>query len=367
MREISAEIDRWQRQGKAVSVATIVKAVGSSLRPLGAKMAMTASGEIAGSVTGGCVEGAVYQEAQEVIASGRPKLLHYGASDDTSWEIGLSCGGSIDVLVEALQSPAWESVYAALQTSLEKNRPVAVATVIAGPGFGNKLLAWPDGGAVGSLGSTALDRQVLDWMLGPLRVDEPAWNSFTLAGETVEVFADILPAPARLIIVGAVHIAIPLAALAKTMGFRTLLIDPRAAFATPERFPQVDELIVEWPTTAMEKLRLDGNTFVAVLSHDEKLDNPALQVALASPARYVGALGSPQTHAHRVTELRKMGVPDEQIARIHAPIGIKVGAKTPEENCHLYSGRDGRCPARAGGTSRHPGDGLNSPRRDQAE
>ena len=289
MREVFAEIEAWRREGRSIALATNVKKDGVLLRPLGAKMAMTTSQEIAGSVTGGCIEGVVYEEAQAVIKSSVPKLLHYRAtSEEIPWEVGLSCGGSLDVFVESLDSPQWRAVYPLLKNCLDENRLVAIATIIAGAGLGNKILIWPDGQAFGSLGEATLDADVVHWAQRQMRVQETGWRSFG----AVDVFVDVLPPPSRMIVVGAVHIAIPLVTLAKTLGYHTIVIDPREAFATRERFPHVDELITEWPSEALEKLRPDESTYVVVISHDEKLDNPALKVALTYPARYVGVLGT---------------------------------------------------------------------------
>ncbi len=328
MREVIAEIEAWRRKGKAVALATNVKRDGTSLRPLGAKMAVTTDMEIAGSVTGGCIEGEVYEEAQAVIKSGTPKLLHYGVtSEETPWEIGLGCGSSLEVFVESLDSPHWRALYPALKACLDENQLSAVGTVIAGEGIGNKILVWPDGRILGSLKSASLNADVAAWAREQMRVQESGWRNFGAA----DVFVDVLPPPSRMIIVGAVHIAIPLVTLAKALEYRTIVIDPREAFATPERFPHADELITEWPSRALEKLRLDESAYVAVISHDEKLDNPALKTALASPARYVGVLGARKNLGRRFAALRELGVTDEQLARLDAPIGKRLGAVSPQE------------------------------------
>jgi xanthine dehydrogenase accessory factor len=328
MREVFAEIETWHKEGKPVAIATNVKKDGVLLRPLGAKMAMTTDQEITGSVTGGCIEGVVYEEAQAVIKSGTPRLLHYGVtSEETPWEVGLSCGGSLDVFVESLDSPQWRALYPALKTCLDENQLVSIATVIAGDGVGNKILVWPDGRTLGSLGSAALDVDVVNWAQGQMRVQETGWRSFG----AVDVFVDVLPPPSRMIVIGAVHIAVSLVTLAKTLGYRTIVIDPREVFATRERFPHVDELITEWPSDALEKLRPDDGTYIVVISHDEKLDNPALKVALTYPARYVGVLGTRKNLGKRFAALRELGVTDEQLARLQAPIGMRLGAVSPEE------------------------------------
>jgi xanthine dehydrogenase accessory factor len=223
-------------------------------------------------------------------------------------------------------------IYETLKRSLHNEQLVALATVIAGARLGSKLLIWPDGRTQGDLGSNELNQQVARRaaeLLATTQQTERA--SFEEAGEPVEVFIDVYPPPPKLIVVGAVHVAIPLVTFAKTMGFRTVVIDARSTFATPERFQHADELIVEWPADGLQALNLDAATYIVVLSHDEKLDNPALQVALASPARYIGALGSRTTHAKRVEALQAMGVTGEQLARIHNPIGLNLGAQTAEE------------------------------------
>jgi xanthine dehydrogenase accessory factor len=332
MREVFAEIEAWRKEGKVVAIATNVKRDGSSLRPLGAKMAMTTAQEIAGSVTGGCIEGVVYEEAQGVIKTIQPKLLHYGVtSGQDPWEVGLSCGGSLDVFVETMDSPAWREMYPSVKTCLEQNQLAVVATVIAGSGLGNKMMLWSDGRTLGSLGSAALDEQARNWLQEQIAVQETTWTSFEIEGQPVDVFADVLAPMSRMVVVGAVHIAIPLVTLAKALGYHTIVIDPREAFATRERFPHVDELLVEWTSDALEKLHPDEGTYIAVLSHDEKLDNPALAVALKSPARYVGVLGTRKKIPNRFAALRELGVTDEQLSHLRAPIGMNLNAVSPEE------------------------------------
>ncbi len=327
MRDLLPEIERWRQAGKQIAMATIVQVYGSSLRPLGAKMACTSAGDIAGSVSGGCIEGAVYEEAQKVMKHGRPKLLEYGVANEAAWEIGLACGGTIQVWVESLAP----EIYATLKQCLEVGQFVALATILAGPRQGNKLFVWPDGRTQGELGSAELTEQVVRYAVDRLAAHDPGRTMFEANNEAVEVFVEVLSPLPRLIVVGAVHIAIPLVAFAKTLGFRTIVVDARSAFATRERFPHADELTVEWPSTAMAKLGLDEASYVVVVTHDDKLDIPALQAALGSSARYVGILGSKTTHAKRIQALKQLGVTDEQLARIHAPIGLDMGAVGPEE------------------------------------
>ena len=327
MRDLIPEIERWRQAGKHVAIATIVQVYGSALRPLGSKMVCTSVGDIAGSVSGGCIEGAVYEEAQKVMKHGQPKLLEYGIADESAWEVGLACGGTIQVWVESLAP----EIYATLKQCLDAGQLVALATVIAGTGLGSKLLIWPDGRTQGDLGSAELTEHVVRYAADRLAAHDPGRATFDTENGPVDVFVEVFPPLPRLIIVGAVHIAIPLVTFAKTLGFHTIVLDARSAFATRERFPHADELIVEWPFTAMARLSLDEATYVVVVTHDDKLDIPALQAALASPARYIGILGSTTSHAKRIQALKQLGVTDEQLARIHAPIGLDVGAVGPEE------------------------------------
>lgn len=329
MRDIVEDIKKWKNQNKGVAIATIVKANGSPMRPIGSKMAVTSDQQIAGSVTGGCIEGAVYEEAQEVLLNGKPKTVRYGvASDQTPWEIGLSCGSSLDVFIESLQSSAWQPHYSTIIQSLADNQLFAVVTLINQAIAGSKLLVWPDGRTQGGLGSAELDKAGQKAALYQLITRDP--KAVSLSDE-VEAFIDIFLPPSRLIIVGAVHIAIPMVGLARALGFRTLVVDPRKTYNNRERFPEADELILDWPSEAIEKLNPDQGTFIAVVSHDDKLDNPALAVALKSEAAYVGVLGTKRNIPKRLDALREMGVSEEELKRLHAPIGLNIGAVQPEE------------------------------------
>lgn len=223
------------------------------------------------------------------------------------------------------------SIYEALTAALAAEQPVVVATVIGGAGaVGAKLLARPNGETLGSLGVGVPEAAIVADMLAMLARAESGTRRYTTPAGEAEVFIEAYPPPPTMFIVGAVHIAIPLVTFAKVLGFRTIVVDARGAFATPERFAHADELVNQWPDEALAG-RLNSNSFVVLLTHDPKLDDPALMVALPSPARYIGALGSPSTHAKRLTRLRSAGVPEAQLARLHAPIGLKIGGNTPEE------------------------------------
>lgn len=344
MRDILTEIDTWLTSGRAVALATVVKVWGSAPRPIGSKMAISEAGDMAGSVSGGCVEGAVFEEAQEVLASGLPKLVGYGVSQEEAWAVGLSCGGRIEIFVEPLVDAADGETARSLPSStlrqhLEADRLFAVATRVTGSEAGRQLLIWPAGaeleghpGPTGGLGDNELDRQVSARARELFRTFASERAIYPVSeGEAADVFLEIYPPKPRLIIVGAVHTAIPLVGFARTLGFRTILVDPRTAFATPERFPHADELITDWPDEALERIGLSENTYLALLSHDQKLDLPALRVALPSPVRYIGALGSKKTHNKRVSALREEGVAEELIGRIHNPIGLDLGGRRAEE------------------------------------
>lgn len=223
------------------------------------------------------------------------------------------------------------TIYETLTAAIAAEQPVAVATIVGGAGSsGAKLLARPGGEPIGSLGSDLPEQEIVRAMLAMLARAESGIRSFAGAAGEVEVFIETYPPPPTMYIVGAVHIAIPLVTFAKTLGFRTVVVDARGAFATPERFAHADELIMEWPDEALQG-KLNSNSFVVLLTHDPKLDDPALKIALPSPARYVGALGSPNTHAKRLARLREEGMPEDLLARLHAPIGLKIGGSTPEE------------------------------------
>jgi xanthine dehydrogenase accessory factor len=223
------------------------------------------------------------------------------------------------------------TIYEALKTALDAEQPVAVATVVAGEAdIGAKMLVRADGSTLGALGAGLDGADVVREALAMLAQDQSGIRSYATAAGEVAVFIESYPPPPTMYIVGAVHIAIPLVTFARELGFRVVVVDARGAFATPERFAHADELIMAWPDEALEG-KLNSNSFVVLLTHDPKLDDPALKIALPSAARYIGVLGSPKTHARRLERLRAEGIPEQQLARLHAPIGLKIGASTPEE------------------------------------
>ena len=331
MRDVNLEIDDWLSENAPVALATVIETWGSAPRRVGAKMAMTADGKIAGSVSGGCVEGAVFDAGVEVLLARRSKLLHFGVADETAWDVGLACGGTIDVLVEALDP----TIHSFVSELMNEDEPFAIVTIIQGNEnlFGKKLIVQRGGrlfggidpdldGIVAASARTALSQGNSQRQM--LELPDSGKSPF-------EIFIEIVKPPATLVMIGGVHIAIALNTIAKALGYRTIVIDPRRAFGSKERFPNVDQLIQAWPDSAFEQVPLTSTTAVASLTHDPKIDDPALMLALASPAFYVGALGSRKTHNERCGRLRKAGFSEERISKIHGPIGLEIGAQTPDE------------------------------------
>jgi xanthine dehydrogenase accessory factor len=314
-RDVAREVELWRREGEEVALATVVRTWGSGPRGPGAKMALTKDARIAGSVSGGCVEAAVVEEGREVLETGTPKLLRFGVADETAWNVGLSCGGTIEIFVEKLE----DSLVQALARALEERRALAKATVVKGENLGRTAVVLDGAREEGDLAAAA--RRTLE--TGLPEVIEAADGS--------EVFIDVELPPPSLVMVGGVHISIAMTSIAKTIGYRTIVIDPRGAFGSEERFPHADELVEEWPDEALEGIRLDRSTAVATLTHDPKIDDPALMVALRSPAFYVGALGSRKTHEKRRKRLLDRGLTESELSRLHAPVGLDIGSRSPEE------------------------------------
>lgn len=327
MQEIVADVDAWLAEGQPVAVATVIQTWGSAPRKAGAKMALTIDGRLSGSVSGGCVEGAVVEIGQDVLAEGRPRLVEFGVADETAWDVGLACGGSLQLFIE----PLAPTVYATLRAWRQRDQAGVAATVIAGPEeiIGRSLLIQADGQTTGAL-TPSLDDAVRQAGLAALQRAQSGVYTPAAAPDT-HIFLEVhLPAP-QLILVGGVHIAIALAHIAATLGYHTVVIDPRRAFGNQARFPQVDRLIQQWPDEAFQSVALNANSAVALLTHDPKIDDPALQIVLPSPAFYVGALGSSRTHARRRERLARAGLDQALIDRIRGPIGLDINAQTPEE------------------------------------
>ena len=292
MREVATELRAWREVGEPVAIATVVETWGSSPRPLGSKMLVGRSGRMAGSVSNGCIEGDVFEEAQEVLASGRPKLVEYGVSDDVAFEVGLACGGHIEVFIQ----PA-TTVHDEALRLLAEERPFILRTDLAS-------------------GQTDLTK------ISP-QTELPSRDG--------DRFEEPFARPAHMVIVGAIHIAIPLHRLAKVMGYRVTVVDARAQFATRERFPEADEILIKWPDEALGGMTIDRSTALVILTHDPKFDLPALRAALPTSAGYIGAIGSRKTNQNRFDALRAEGFSDDQLARVHGPIGLDLGGRGAEE------------------------------------
>ncbi len=293
MRELLGELIEWTKAGEDIAIATVIETWGSSPRPLGSKMLITRSGKMAGSVSNGCIEGAVFEEALKVLKSREPKVAAFGVTDDVAFEVGLACGGHIEVFVQPL-GPVHEQLIEVLQRSeaatLRTNLVTGDAELVSGTASGAEL-ARRDG----------------------------------------DLFVEPFRRPAHLIIVGAIHIAIPLHRLAKLMGYRVTVVDARAKFATKERFPDADELIVAWPDEAIARLTIDNSSYVVILTHDPKFDLPALRSVLAKEAGYIGAIGSRKTNQNRFDALRAEGFTEEQLSFVYGPIGLDLGSRGAEE------------------------------------
>jgi xanthine dehydrogenase accessory factor len=293
MREVLSDLKTWNADREQIALATVVETWGSSPRPLGSKMVVTRSGKMAGSVSNGCIEGAVFEEGQNVLKAGSPKLAAFGVADDLAFSVGLACGGHIEVFVQP-----FGAVHQQLMKLLDENRPATLRTNLV---TGETTLE------EGTPSGSELARREGDWFTEPFR------------------------RPAHLVIVGAIHIAIPLHRLAKLMGYRVTVIDARAKFATKERFPDADELIVAWPDEAASKLTFDKSTYVVILTHDPKFDLPALRSVLGKDVGYIGAIGSRKTNENRFAALREEGFTEEQLSRVHGPIGLDLGGRGAEE------------------------------------
>jgi xanthine dehydrogenase accessory factor len=337
MQEVLSELGLWRERGDRIALATVIAVQRSAPRPPGAKMAVNDRGEIAGSVSGGCVEGAVAEIADGVLKGDPPQLLHFGIADSDAWDVGLPCGGEIDVWVQAYDSGPHPPRYEDIARSGGR---AAEVTVLEGAAPGAKLLVEPDGVHSGSLGSPELDDEAL-------RIaDELLWAETSERRDSL--FVDVVGPPPRLLVFGAVDIAASLCSVARVCGWRPYVIDPRARFATPDRFPDAVEVIAAWPDKAVAKLGgIDPATSIVVLTHDPKLDDASLLLALHSPARFVGAMGSRRAQAKRRERLVELGVSDEEMARISAPVGLDLGAIAREETAlsimsEIVAARHGR-------------------------
>lgn len=298
MNEWLPEIDVWREAGDRIAIATVVRANGSAPRPVGARLAVNEHGAMAGSVSGGCVENDVIVRALDVIESGNAELVHYGISDELAMSVGLACGGVIDVWIEPLAADAEMNE---AFTRQREGESVALVTWLDGSGK-HLVVAKPSWGTSG----------IVDW-------------------DGDQVYVELFPVPRKLVIFGAVHVAQPLSRYAQDVGYDVVMVDRREALATEERFPNIDNVLMQWPDDAYAALDIHESDAIVVLSHDEKFDDPAIIGALKTEAFYIGMIGSRRMNAIRLERLRGKGVTDEEIERLHSPIGLNIGGSSPEE------------------------------------
>jgi len=340
MRDLLDTLDAWRAEGVDAGRAVVIRTFGSAPRPEGAVLLLADDGRIAGSVSGGCVEGAVVEEIERAWRTGHSRVIRYGISDEQAWSVGLACGGTIDVLVEprvperavavARAASHVGGLGAAVATPLPADAPPSdpgAHSTGEGEPPAQPIVIAEDGTRDGSSGDPALDRE-----LGPIAADALLRGT----SRTVELgdrsfFVEAFPIRPRLVVVGATEVAQHLVALARPLGYETVVVDGRASFATAERFPDVDRLVVGWPDEAAEEIGLGPNDAVAVLSHDPKFDEPAIVEALRRACRYVGAIGSRKTQADRRERLREAGLDDADLARLRGPVGLDLGGRAPAE------------------------------------
>jgi xanthine dehydrogenase accessory factor len=373
VRDILSRITKWWEAGETFGLATVVRTYRSAPRDPGAALAVSSSAdhEVIGSVSGGCVEGAVYELALDVCQTGDPVLQTYGVSDDDAFAVGLTCGGIIDIFVEPVDAARFPEL-GEIAAAVERGEPVAVATVIAGPGqVGARRVIWAsdrahadgaqadhaqadhaqadhaqadhaqadgDGwhfGASGTLGSARLDAAVDDDVRGMLAQGLTGIRRYGEHGERrgdeLSVFVNSFAPPPRMLVFGAIDFATAVARVGKFLGYHVTVCDARKVFATASRFPDADEVVVEWPHRFLAATDVDARTVICVLTHDPKFDVPLLEVALRTPAGYIGAMGSRRTHDDRLARLREVGLTEDELARLRSPIGLDLGARTPEE------------------------------------
>jgi xanthine dehydrogenase accessory factor len=309
-----AAASAWLGDRHKVALATVTRTWGSAPRPAGSQMAVREDGAFTGSVSGGCVEGAVIGEAQAALSDGKVRNLKFGVSDNDAWAVGLACGGTIEVHVAPILGPEQQAIVTELERAREQDRAAVLATDLAS---GENRIVYPQAGAAGGLAAAAALQARRD-QSATVEVDGKSW------------FLTVFNPALDLAIIGAVHIAQPLARIAALADYAVRIIDPRTAFASPERFPGVT-LVHEWPEAALASHPLGPRAAIVALTHDPKFDDPALAAALKSPAFYIGALGSRTTHARRLDRLRAEGFSDAELGRIHGPIGLDIGARSPAE------------------------------------
>jgi xanthine dehydrogenase accessory factor len=343
VRDVLDDLGRWWETGDPVGMATVVGTWKSAPRPPGAVMLVGPDGTAAGSVSGGCVEGAVYELAKEVADTGTPVLQRYGVSDDDAFAVGLTCGGIIDVYVERVDRSGFPEL-GAVADAIRTHTPVAVVTCISSNGedpdhrVGRRLVVWGDR-TDGTLGGDRLDAAAADDARGLLATGRTGTLHYGYdgqrRGDELTLFVATYAPPPRMIVFGAIDFAAAVARIGSFLGYHVTVCDARPVFATAKRFPDADEVVVDWPhrylSAQADAKAIDERTVLCVLTHDPKFDGPLLEVALRLPVAYVGAMGSRRTHDERLARLREAGLTRDELGRLASPLGLDLGARTPEE------------------------------------
>ncbi|MDN0196545.1 XdhC/CoxI family protein [Streptomyces sp. S.PNR 29] len=336
MLDLAEELSRWAEEGRDFAVATVVSVGGSAPRGPGAALAVDSEGTVIGSVSGGCVEGAVYDLCRQALADGETVLERFGYSDEDAFAVGLTCGGVIDVLVTPVGAQA--PLFRAALSAAARNEPTALARVARGPAhlLGRALLVRPDGSYEGGLGGEAgLDRTAAAEASALLETGRTGTVELSEDGTHcpggLSLLVEASVPPPRMLVFGAVDFAAALVRAGKFLGYHVTVCDARPIFATRARFPEADDIVVDWPHRYLRRTDTDRRTVLCVLTHDAKFDIPLLEEALRMPVAYVGAMGSRRTHADRHRRLREAGLSERELARLRSPIGLDLGARTPEE------------------------------------
>ncbi len=334
MREIINELLPSFNSGKPFVLATVTRTWNSAPRPVGAAMALLDSGEVIGSVSGGCVEGAIHEVSLEVMKTRQSQSVTYGVSDDNAYSVGLTCGGTIEIFIQYIDSATFPEL-ADIASFIEKEKAFALATLIHAEGRIGARIILTKSDANGTLGNSQLDYAAIEGARALLKHGTTKTLKFGTNGENrmddVSIFIESFSPAPRMIIFGAIDFAAAVARIGKFMGYYVIVCDARALFATKRRFPDADEVIIDWPHRYLPKVEVDETTVICVLTHDPKFDVPVLEIALRTSAGYVGAMGSRRTHEDRLVRLREIGMTEAEISKLKSPIGLDLGGRTPEE------------------------------------
>jgi xanthine dehydrogenase accessory factor len=335
MREIIDQIIPWYQAGEPFTIATVTRTWSSSPRPVGATMAVSQSGEVIGSVSGGCVEGALYEASQEVLKTKTPQSVTYGVSDDSAFAVGLTCGGTLEIFIYLVTQETFPN-FEEVANAIVSDKPICIATIISGAeqNLGERIVFTPKS-LTGSFSSEGLTHSVSEDGKGLLEQGTPRVVKFGSNGERrmdqVAVFVEAFAPAPQMLVFGAIDFAAAVARIGKFLGYQVTVCDARPLFATEKRFPEADKVVVSWPHKYLKEIEVDERTAICVLTHDPKFDVPLLELALKTKAGYIGAMGSRRTHNDRLEKLKLAGVSEAELSRLRSPIGLDLGARTPEE------------------------------------